>query len=138
MVILELAKVVCLFLSFLIPLMINLLLLKKNIKIEKEEDDEDEDVQVLEANEQEKLVKRQPYQRVSPTQFMEDVLTDLSKKHKQVIWNIGFGGFLGLDSPIHINSMLTKYLVMNIVTKRCCLKLSKKKQEIFLDTFDVH
>ncbi|XP_021739595.1 uncharacterized protein LOC110729016 [Chenopodium quinoa] len=76
---------------------------KKKRKIEKEEDGED--VQVVEANEQDKLVKRQPYQRVPPTQFMKDVLINLSEKQKQAIRNIGFGGFLELDLPIHINSM---------------------------------
>uniref|UniRef100_A0A803M688 Uncharacterized protein n=1 Tax=Chenopodium quinoa TaxID=63459 RepID=A0A803M688_CHEQI len=70
---------------------------------------------VLEANEQEKLVKRQPYQRVPPTQFMKDVLTDLSEKHK-----------------------LTENLVMKFDTERCCLMLPKRKQEIFLDAIDVH
>ncbi|XP_021724754.1 putative pre-mRNA-splicing factor ATP-dependent RNA helicase DHX16 [Chenopodium quinoa] len=109
---------------------------KKKRKIEKEEDGED--VQVVEANEQDKLVKRQPYQRVPPTQFMKDVLINLSEKQKQAIRNIGFGGFLELDLPIHINSTLTENLVTNFDTERCCLMLPKRKQEIFLEAIDVH
>uniref|UniRef100_A0A803NC56 Uncharacterized protein n=1 Tax=Chenopodium quinoa TaxID=63459 RepID=A0A803NC56_CHEQI len=69
---------------------------------------------------------------------MKDVLINLSEKQKQAIRNIGFGGFLELDLPIHINSMLTENLVTNFDTERCCLMLPKRKQEIFLEAIDVH
>ncbi|XP_021715317.1 uncharacterized protein LOC110683284 isoform X1 [Chenopodium quinoa] len=69
---------------------------------------------------------------------MKDVLINLSEKQKQAIRNIGFGGFLELDLPIHINSTLTENLVTNFDTERCCLMLPKRKQEIFLEAIDVH
>lgn len=103
-------------------------------KIEKEEEDEDVQVNKVEKN----LNKMLRYQRVPPKKFMKTVLKDLSDKHKQAIKKIGFGAFLELDEPFYADSQMIENLLKNFDSKRCCLVLPGRKEEIFFDESDVH